>query len=82
MSPKTLFHKYFAKRYVTYKERHKKNTLTDIRIMSQFCLVQHVNLFPYSLTRDCLGEPFHVACLLRPVFDQEKIESSEKLRVI
>ena len=64
MSPKTLYRKYFAKRYVSYKGQHKI-TLTDIRIMPQFCLVQHVNLFPYSLARDSFGEPIHVSCYLR-----------------
>ena len=57
MYPKTLFRKYFAKQHVAYKERHKI-TLTNIKGMSQFCLVQHVNLFPYSLTRDSLGSHF------------------------
>ena len=32
-----------------------KMALTDIRIASKFCYVQHVNLFPFCLARHRLG---------------------------
>ena len=81
MSPKTLFRKYFAKWYVTYEGRHL-TTLTDTRIMSQFFLVQHVNLFPYSLARDSLGSQFMYIVYLDPFSIRKEVESSEKMRVI
>ena len=81
MSPKTLFREYFAKRYVAYEGRHF-TTLTDTRIMSQFCLVQHVNLFPYSLARDSLGSQLMYIVYLDPFSIRKEVESSENIRVI
>ena len=81
MSPKTLFRKYFAKCYVAYEGRHL-TTLTDTRIMSQFCLMQHVNLFPYSLACDSLGSQFMYIVYLDPFSIRREVESSEKIRVI
>ena len=81
MSPKTLFRKYFAKWYVAYEGRHL-TTLTHTRIMSQFCLVQHVNLFQYNLARDSLGSRFTYIDYLDPFSIRKEVDSSEKIRVI
>ena len=81
MSPKTRFRKNFAKWYVAYEGRHL-TTLTDTRIMSQFCLGQHVNLFPYSLARDSLGSQFMYIVYSDPFSINKEVESSERIRVI
>ena len=81
MPPKTLFRKYFAKWYVAYEGRHL-TTLTDTRIMLQFCLVQHENLFPYSLALDSLGSQFMYIVYLYPFSIRKEVESSEKIKVI
>ena len=49
--------------------------------MSQFCLVQHVNLFPYSLARDSLGPQLMYIVYLDPFSIRKDVESSEKVEL-
>ena len=82
MSPKTVFRQYFSKRYVAYKGQHKI-TLTNTRIMSQICLVQHVNMFPFSLALDFFLRATSCNLFYSDEFSHlEKAKLSEKVSII
>ena len=50
--------------------------------MSQFCLVQHVNLFPFSLARDSYESDSVLLLYSDQFLVLDKVETSEKVGVI
>ena len=64
---------------ISHRKDDIKITPTDIEFMSQLCLVQHVNLFPFSLAHDSYESDFGLLLYSDQFLVLDKAETSEKV---